>query len=213
MKKRKKKKMNQKKFFSRIFLLLAIIMLISLIAKNLGKKKEGEFATKIIVNGKDITNHLVDEVYIDKDKVLYLSLKDIQKFFDPNIYYEEPSKKIITTSDTKVAALEVENNIVELNTANLVLSAGILNHSGTFYLPISEMENIYQIEAYVNENSVILSSLQEEFIIAKTNKKVSIKEKPSNFSKTVQNLKEETEIIYLGEKDKNGWTKVLTYER
>lgn len=213
MKKRKKKKINKKKFFSRIFLLLVAFILINVIIKSLGEKQEKEISDSIIVNGQEITSDLVDKPYIDKDKVLYLSLEDVQKIFDSHIYYEDTSKKIITTSGTKVAAIDVENNIVELNTANLVLPAGILNHSGKFYLPVSEMENIYQIEAYVSENSAILSSMQEEFITIKTNKKVSLKEKASGFSKTVQKLAVGEEVIYLDEKDKKGWTRVLTYER
>lgn len=42
---------------------------------------------------------------------------------------------------------------------------------------------------------------------------MSLKEKTSSFSKSVQKLEPSTEVVYLNDNDKKGWTKVLTYER
>lgn len=75
------------------------------------------------------------------------------------------------------------------------------------------MKNIYNIETYTNEKSSIVSFMDDECIIVKNTKKVSVKEKTSQFSKTVQKLDAGKEMIYLNDTDKNGWTKVLTYER
>ncbi len=118
---KKKKKVNKKKFFSRIILLFVIIIAIVMIAKSFGKKEEAKWSISIIMNKEDVTDRLKEEPYIDKDNTLYLSLEDIKEILDKNIYYEEESNKVITTSGTKVAAIDVENNIVELNTASLLL--------------------------------------------------------------------------------------------
>lgn len=75
------------------------------------------------------------------------------------------------------------------------------------------MTSIYNIEAFTTENSAVISSLYEELITVKTSKKISLKEKASGFSKTVQKLDKETELIFLEEDKKDGWIKVLTYNR
>lgn len=120
---KKKKKVNKKKFFSRIILLFSIIAFTVVIIKSLGKDKEEKAQTHIIVNREEITQSLLYKPYIDKDNTLYLSLEDIGKILDKNIYYEEETNKIITTLGTKVAAIDVESNKLEVNTANLTLSS------------------------------------------------------------------------------------------
>lgn len=179
-KKKKKKKVNKKKFLSRIFLLLVILIFIIIIfGKKQNKKEEAKFDTVVIVNNENITNSLVYAPYINKDNVLYLSLEDVRKIFDKTIYFEEETRKIITTSETKVAALDVANSILELNGASLVLSTGALDYGENQYIPISELEKVYNIEAFTTEKSAIISSLFEEFITIKATKKISIKEDTS----------------------------------
>lgn len=212
MKKKKKKKINKKKFLSRIILLVIIILLIIIVIKSIGKKDKPKFDIAVIVNNENITNSLSHEPYISKDKVLYLSIEDTSKIFDKNIYYEEESRKIITTSGTKVAAIHTVNNILELNSASLVLSDGVLNYGNTYYIPISEMTNIYNIEANVKEKSGVISSLNNELITVKTVKKVSLKEKPGTFGGSIQKLDPDTELIYLEDADKKDWYKVLSYD-
>lgn len=212
MKKKKKKKLNKRKFISRIFFLVLLIVLIVFIFKSFGKKKDNEIVSNIFVNNINITENLIDKPYINKDNVLYLSIADIKKIFDKNIFYEEETKKIITTSGTKVAAIDVDNNIAEINSASNFLSAGVLNLNANFYIPISELTSVYNIEAFTTENTAILSSIYEEFITVKSKSKVSLKEKTSVFSKTIEKLEEGKEVIFVSDTDKNGWTKVLTYE-
>lgn len=210
---KKKKKVNKKKFFSRILLLFTIIIIIIIVMQNVVKKEEKNISQMVIINGQNATQDLLDKPYIDKDNVLYLSIRDIQKIFDKNIYYEEVSRKIITTSGTKTAAINIETNDVELNTANIKLPAGILNYDEMLYLPISVMTNIYNIEAFTTENSAIITSLYEEFITIRTTSKISIKEKASGFSKTIKRENQSTELIYIEDSEKKGWIKILTYDR
>ena len=211
--KKKKKKVNRKKFISRIILLLVIISLIIIFTKSFAKKEIPKFDVSVILNGENITNNLVYEPYINKDKVLYLSVEDIKNIFDKNIYFEEETKKIITTSGTKVSAIDVENNTVELNSANLLLSAGVLNDGKKYSIPITELTSIYNIEAFTTEKSAIIMSLYKEASTISTKKKVSLKEKTGTFAHNIKKLEEGTELIYIGEAEKKGWTKVLSYER
>ncbi len=120
---KKKKKINKKKLFSRIFLLIALILLIVIIVRSFGKKDEKKSLITIILNNKDISEELLDEPYIDKDNVFYLSLEDIKRVFDSDVFYEESTNKIITTSGTKVCAIDVNSSVSELNSANIILPA------------------------------------------------------------------------------------------
>ena len=119
---KKKKKVNKRKLYSRIFLLLVIVFLTISLIKGFSKKNIKEFEVNVIVSLENVTGNLSKSPYINKDKVLYLSLEDISKLFDKNIYYEENSKKIITTYGTKVAAIGIEDNTLEVNSAKLNLS-------------------------------------------------------------------------------------------
>ena len=74
------------------------------------------------------------------------------------------------------------------------------------------MKNIYNIDAFTTKDSAIISSMYDEFVTTKCIKKVSIKEKTNIFSKTVQKLEKDIEVIYIEESQKNGWTKILTYD-
>lgn len=209
--KKKKKKVNKRKFLSRIFFLIILIVIVIIISKNIGKKKDTEFETAIFVNNINITKELAENPYINKDDVLYLSIADIRNIFDKNIYFEEETRKIITTSGTKVAAIDVDNNICEINSASLFMSAGILDYGTNFLIPISELTNIYNIEAFTTSNSAILSSIHEEFITIKVTAKTSVKEKTSSMSKTIEKIETGTEVIFVSDTEKKGWIKVLTY--
>lgn len=216
MKKKKKKKIkiNKRKLYSRLFILILLIAVIVFIIKGLTKKEDKKFDISIIMGNEDITNDLADEPYISNDGNLYLSVEDIRKVFDKTIYFEEDTKKIITTSETKVAAIDVENDTIELNTASRELSSEVLDYGkNKYYLPVSALTNIYNIEVFTKEKSAIICSLYDEFTTVKTSKKAKVKEKAGAFKKTLQKLDKDTEIIYLGQAEKKGYVKVMTYER
>lgn len=210
---KKKKKVNKKKLISRILILIILLAVIILFINFLfGSKKPENDKLALIVDNEDITESLISDIYIDKDGVLYLSTEDIKNIFDKNLYYEEASNKIITTYGTKVAAIDLKNNTIELNSATLLLSSGVIQYDIGYYVPISEITNVYNIEIFTTQNVGIISSLYKEFITATTSKKVSLKENPSIFSSTIQGLDKNEEVIYIGTAEKAGWIKVLTYE-
>ena len=211
--KKKKKKVNKKKFFSRIFLLLAILFIIIFIVTRPSKKEIPKFEIAIIINNKNITNDLVHAPYINLNNVLYLSVEDVGNIFDKNIYFEAETRKIITTTNTKVAALDVINNTLEINNASLNLDAGALDYGENQYMPITELSKIYNIESLVTEKTAVISSLNNELITLKPTKKIKLKEEMSGFSRTLKKLDEGEELIFIEEAEKKNWLKVLTYDR
>ena len=212
--KKKKKKVNKKKFLSRIFLVVAVIIVfIFIVTRKPSKKEEAKYDATVIINNENITNSLVHAPYINKDKVLYLSVEDIGRIFDKNIYFEEETRKIITTSATAVAALDVANNILELNGGSMILSTGALDYGDTQSIPISELGKVYNIEAFTTDKSAVISSLHDEFVTIKTTKKIDLREAPGGFSHKIRKLDAGEEIIYIEDSNKKNWFKVLTYKR
>lgn len=208
-----KKKVNKKKLISRLFLLILIIIIITFLIKIIFKPKEEEnIELTLIVDNKNITSSLVDNIYIDTAQKLYMSLEDIKNIFDPNLYFEEETGKVITISGTKVGAIEVNSNVFELNSATLLLSSQVIKYDEKYYIPISDITNVYNIEVFASKDTAIVLSLYKELITVKTTKKVSLKQETGLFAKTIKKIEEGQEVIYLGEADKEGWVKVLTYD-
>lgn len=211
--KKKKKRVNKKKLISRLFFLVVLIFLIIFVKNLIFNNKDAQgLEYSLIVDNEDVTRKLKHEIYISESGILYMSMEDIKDTFDKNIFYEESSHKIITTSRTKVGAIDIDNNLIELNSAVLSINAGIMNYNGEYFIPISEMTNIYNLEVKVAEKKAIVSSLYKELYTANTLKEVSLKKEPGIFKKTLQKLDEGTELIFIEEVEKEGWIKVLTYE-
>lgn len=209
----KKKKVNKKKLISRILMLIIILLIVIFLVKLIFKPKQEEIVKlTLFVDNQDITEKLVDNIYIDTAQKLYMSLEDIKNIFDPNLYFEEETGKVITISGTKVGAIDVNKNVFELNSATLLLSSEVLKYDEKYYIPVSDITNIYNIEIFASNDTAIVLSLYKELITVKTTKKVSLKQETGLFAKTIKKVEEGQELIYLGEADKEGWIKVLTYD-
>ena len=107
----RKKKIITRTFFT--ILALFVIFVLGMIANNfiiLDKNK----TTNLIINNKNVTSNLKNEVLIEDD-IIYLSQEDVQNFFDKYIYREEENNKIITTYGKKSAAIGFEENAITIN--------------------------------------------------------------------------------------------------
>ena len=116
IKKKKKFKLrvkNPKRLL--IFLSIIIILFLLLFANGKEHIKQKENIS-LIVNNEDITNKLDNEIVL-KDGIQYLSLEDVKKCLDENIYQED--KNIITTSERKVTVLQLNNKKIEINGSNI----------------------------------------------------------------------------------------------
>lgn len=211
--KKKKFKINKKKFIPRITLLIVIIILLILGTKGISKKETSSIVKpKLIVDCIDITDKLIHDIYIDKNNILYMSMEDVKNVFDKNLYYEEENSKIITTLGTKAAAIDVNNNIIEINSASLLLENSIMKLENILYIPVSEINNIYNIEVRCTDNSAVVLSLYKALTTVSANKNISIKEDTGFFAKTIQNIEKGQELVFIENAENDKWYKVMTYE-
>ncbi|MBR6504132.1 MAG: hypothetical protein IKT41_00125 [Clostridia bacterium] len=211
-------KYNKRILRNIIIIFVAIIAIIGILklAPNY-KKDEYENRINLIINNNNVTGNVKKEIIIDENGIIYLSKQDIANFFDKYIYYdnkentnEKTYNQIITTSDTKVAVLKLNENKIAINGADFETTgcAKIINE--TIYLPFSEMEKIYNIDIdYIEKTGIIIvESLDRELTKANSNKNISIKLKKTLFSRTVDKIKKGESITVISRN--NGWAKVRT---
>lgn len=208
IKKKKKFKLrvkNPKRLL--IFLSIIIILFLLLFANGKEHIKQKENIS-LIVNNEDITNKLDNEIVL-KDGIQYLSLEDVKKCLDENIYQED--KNIITTSERKVTVLQLNNKKIEINGSNIEISAGAFkNDKGIIYLPISLMQNSYDVEFLYNleYKNIVIDNLSNRKEKATLKKDASVKENMKNSSDTLEKIKKNDIVVYISEE--KGWAKVKT---
>lgn len=170
--------------------------------------------TNLVINNSNTTKNLKNDVIVENG-VVYVSTKDIANFFDDHIFYDNKYNQIITTSETKVATLKLNENKAKVNGSTVDLVASAKKIGEQFYLPFSEIsESVYNVETtYIEDtNTVVLVSLDRELTYANSSKKNSVKSNPTMFSKTVDKIEKGDNVTVIPSKngDENGWTKVTT---
>lgn len=169
--------------------------------------------TNLVINNGNVTKSLKNDVFVE-DGVVYISTKDIANFFDDNIFYDNKYDQIITSSDTKLATLKLDENKCTVNGADIKLIAPAKEVEEKFYLPFSEIsKSVYNVETkYVPEtDTVVLISLDRALTYANSSKKNSVKSEPTIFSKTVDKIAVGDNVTVVGvDKENEAWTKVTT---
>lgn len=188
---------------------LAIVAFILKIAPDYARNKL-DAKTNLVINNSNITARLKNDVLIE-DNVVYISTKDIANFFDGHIFYDNQYDQLITTSETKVATMKIDDKKVLINDVNFPLVASAKKIDGNFYLPFSEVgKSVYNVETkYVEKtNTVVLVSLDRELVYGNSSKNNSVKYKPTILSKTIDKINKGDTVTIVETKD--GWTKVTT---
>ena len=151
-----KKQKESKLLKSRVAIVLVILVLIIIAIKNAiyGVILKNQIEnTRLLLNNEIIS--LKDEIYIDDDKI-YISEDDIQVIFDPTIYYNVGDKELITTYNKHVAVLHLDEKEMQVNDISVPMESALKEVDSKIYLPIKELENVYDMEVYYSKDSNIL---------------------------------------------------------
>lgn len=193
-----------------LLLILIVVVFVLIKAENFIKEKtDGKI--NLIINNNNVTSRLKNEVKID-DGIIYVSMDDMKNFFDKYIYIEEETNEIVTTYDDKIASIGFEANKLTLNGSTKKISAHALKDNEIIYMPISEMQDVYNIELKNIEDTKVITidSLDREQISADTKSKISIKSKGRFFSKTVDKVQKGETVILVDNGQDSGWAKIRT---
>ena len=194
----KRKKID--KYVGRRIIALLIIVAFILIVINLifGNDKEKVNDLKILYNNEE-TKYA--DVVVDSEERIYFSIFDITNIFDSNLYYNDAEKEIITTFNKHVALLKVDETFMVVNDSNINLSAEVKEFNNTVYVPITDMELVYDIEVSYSEeeNILMLDSIDKEKKEAEVIKKTKVKEDKGLFKKTLEKIDVGSTVVVIEE--------------
>ncbi len=167
--------------------------------------------TNFIVNNNNITADLEKPVLIENETV-YVAKEDISNFFDQYVYFDEKYNTIVTGSEKRIAALVVGENTMTDNGSTVKISAPVIEKEGTYYLPISELEDIYNIkvEYIANTDRVIVESIDRKCVMADSNCDNQVKYMPTGISRTVDEIARGESVVLVNDSEENGWIEVRT---
>ena len=209
--KAKRAKHSDGKKSIKIIIIIVAILLIGIIAYKmndfiiLGKNK----TINLVINNKNVTSNLKKDILI-KDNEIYLSKQDLGNFFDKYIYEDEENNQIITTYNTKIAAISLEKNTININGSNKDTFTHAIKQDGNVFIPIEELKDVYGIEIKYLEDSKVLTidSLSKEQKKAIINKNTSVKSSTKIISKTVDRVKKGSYVIVISEE--KGYARIRT---
>lgn len=166
--------------------------------------------TNLIINNKNITGNLKNEVIVKND-IVYLSKQDLSNFFDKYIYEEPKTKSIITTYNNKIASIGYNANTININGETKKINAHAYIENNVTYLPISEMAEVYGIDVKYIENTkvVTIDSTDREQKKGNVSSDVNVRSSTKFIAKTVDKIKKDSNVIVISSED-NGWTRIRT---
>lgn len=169
--------------------------------------------TNLVINYSNVTGRMKQKLKIDDNNVVYLSMDDIRNYYDKHIYYDKQYNQIVTSSETKLAVLELGKNKMTVNGTTVDINGSAMIEDGVYYLPISEMEDVYSIKIARADNKIIIESLDRKLTTVTAKKKIEVKSKATIFSRTVEKVEENDKLV-IAETEQNsapaGWIRVRT---
>ena len=215
MKELKERLIKAKKLkFMRNVIVGVIALLIAAFIINIApgyKRDKYKDVVNLIIDEHNVTEEKKNMLYINEIKTVYMSEEDVRELFDENIYYDQQYNQIITTSYTKVANIEIEEKQMNVNDSKVNMLDAIIKINDKIYLPISDMELVYNIKIkYIEEtNRVVIENLNRGLIKATVTDNASIKFKQRSLSKDVGEVVkgEQVSCYYTTSR---GWRQIRT---
>jgi len=188
-----KRKKQKSKFIRNILIGIIALFIVAFIINYAPGFKRNKFQNVInlVISDENVTEKLKNPIYINEEKAIYISKDDIKEIFDKTFYYDELNDIIITTSDFSVASMKIDDKNITVNNALNTTLYKIIYHNNIMYIPIEEMEIVYNIDVqYIEDkNVVIIDKLNKGMIKAEAEEKTDIRFKPRGLSKKVGELK------------------------
>jgi len=169
--------------------------------------------TNLVINFTNVTGRMKQEMIIDENNVVYLSIDDIRNYYDEYIYYDNEYNQIVTSSENKLAVLEINKKEMTVNGEKVKINGKAQLINDIYYLPISDMEEVYNVKIDRPENKIVIESLDRELKVAKTSKKSNVKYKTTQLSRNIEKLEENDKVIIAQVAENSlpqGWVKVRT---
>lgn len=167
----------------------------------------------LVLNFSNVTGRMKHNLIIDENGVVYLSFDDIKNYYDKHIYYDKQYKQIVTSTEDKLAVFKLDENKMIVNGIEQSIQGKAFENNQVYYLPISDMEDIYNVKITKADNKVIIESLDRKLTTATAKKKITIRSKTTFFSRSIEKVNS-GEKVAVAETEEGtlpaGWVKVRT---
>ena len=213
-KKKKNKKLKKNKEFIRNICIGIVSMIIVACIINIApgyRRDKYKDIINLVITDENVTEKLKHIIYVNDNETVYMSKEDVCNFIDKTIYYDETSDIVITTSQTCTASMKPENNEISINGAKIQTLDSIIYLDEIMYIPISELESVYNIKIDYKKasNIVVIDYLNKGMITAEINENTKMQYRPRGLSKKVKNL-EKSERVYAFYTTSKGWRLIRT---
>lgn len=186
---KQKRKLNKLKVRRCLIVLVAILLLIiTIVCIKINKEKNRYKELSILLNNEFI--ELINKPIIDDNKNIFFSKEDIQDIFDKTIYYNEAEKELITTYNTHVALLKVDEEYAEINDETIELKGKLHEVDDKIYVPLTDLANVYDLDIIYSQksNRIIIDSTLKSKKEASITKKTKVESKKGLFGKRIDKL-------------------------
>lgn len=208
---KEKNERNNPKLIFNIFIVLVFLVLLGTVfylsPNYIREDYDGK--TKVLINNNNVTLKMKNDVYIDENNNVFLSLADVRNYFDKYIEYDKENGSIVTTSEINIAKMSTKDNKITINGQEEELNSSAIEKNETIYLPFSEIsEKVYDVDLeYIKDtNTIIIDSLDRKQEVANTTKETKLKYKPQTLSGTLEKLDANEQVVYIEET--NNWAEV-----
>lgn len=186
---KQKRKLNMLKVRRCLIVLISILLiLITIICSKINKEKNRYKEITILLNNEFI--ELINKPIIDDNKNIFFSKEDIQEIFDKTIYYNEAEKELITTYNTHIALLKVDEAYAEINDETIELKGKLHEIEDKIYIPLTDLADVYDLEIIYSQksNRIIMDSTLKSKKEASITKKTKVESKKGLFGKKIDKL-------------------------
>lgn len=208
---KEKNEKNSSKLIFNIFIVIVFLVLVGgvfyLSPNYIREDYDGK--TKVLINNNNVTLKMKNDVYIDENNNVFLSLADVRNYFDKYIEYDKENGSIVTTSEINIAKMSTKDNKITINGQEEELNSSAIEKNETIYLPFSEIsEKVYDVDLeYIKDtNTIIIDSLDRKQEVANTTKETKLKYKPQTLSGTLEKIEANEQVVYIEET--NNWAEV-----
>ena len=146
---KEKNERNNPKLIFNIFIVLVFLVLLGTVfylsPNYIREDYDGK--TKVLINNNNVTLKMKNDVYIDENNNVFLSLADVRNYFDKYIEYDKENGSIVTTSEINIAKMSTKDNKITINGQEEELNSSAIEKNETIYLPFSEIsEKVYDVD-------------------------------------------------------------------
>lgn len=146
---------------------------------------------RVVIDDNEYTRSLPDVATFTSEKVM-LSFDTIKKYFYEYIFWDEKHETVIVAKDKTVMKMPVDKNKILVNGKEKDISVPVQYINQKLYIPIEELEEIFDLKVDVNEK-IIVTTKDADYFSVKVDNKIHTKKYKKDFCMT-------TDVVKKGEK-------------